>query len=467
MSATLRVLDGFGGAVRAACRHAAPRSVDELVAVLQQARREGVSVGFRGSGRSYGDAAMNRRGLVIDTRPMDRLLRWEPGTGILEAEAGLTIEGVWRRTIEDGYWPYVVPGTMKPTLGGCVSANIHGKNNYREGTWGEHVEEIDLVTVAGDTYTCSRSENADLFHAVHGGFGLLGAVTRVKVRLKRVHSGRVRVTALMGESLRELFRTFEEYVPRSDYMVGWVDCISRGPFLGRGELHAARYLAPDEDPLAKESLHVERQGLPGHIFGVPKSQIWRILSLFHSGLGMQLLNTVKYTAGWLGHKRSYLQSHVGFAFLLDYVPDWRLAYGPKGFIQYQIFAPAATALECFQEALRISQRAGIYSYLGVLKRHRPDPFVLSHGMDGWSLALDFPVAPHGHQALWKMTEALTEVVIQAGGRFYFAKDAVLRPQDVERSYGRERLERFRAIKARLDPDNVLASDLSVRGGLAG
>lgn len=467
MSPTLRVLDGFGGAVRAACRHAAPRTVDELCEVLAAAHREGVSVGFRGAGRSYGDAAMNQRGLVVDTRPMDRLLRWEPGTGILEAQAGLTIEGVWRRTIEDGYWPYVVPGTMRPTLGGCVSANIHGKNNFREGTFGEHVEEIDLVTVAGEKLTCSREENADIFHAVHGGFGLLGAITRVKMKLKNVGAGRVRVTPLMGENLRELFRMFEAHLPRSDYLVGWVDCISRGPYLGRGELHTARYVHPDEDPQAKESLHIERQVLPAHIFGVPKSQIWRILSLLNSGRGMELLNTVKYTMGWLGHKRTYLQSHVGFAFLLDYVPDWRLAYGPKGFIQYQIFAPAATALECFSEVLRISQRAGIYSYLGVLKRHRPDPFVLSHGMDGWSLALDFPVSPHGRQALWKITEAFTEVVIQAGGRFYFAKDAVLRAQDVERAYGRERLEKFRAIKRRLDPHNVLATDLSVRGGLAG
>ena len=467
MSTSLRVLDGFGGAVRAACRHVAPRSVDELCAVLAAARREGVSVGFRGSGRSYGDAALNSRGVVIDTRPMDRMLRWEPGTGVLEAEAGLTVEGVWRRTIEDGYWPYVVPGTMKPTLGGCISANIHGKNNFREGTFGEHVEELDLVTVAGERLTCSRAQNSDVFHAVLGGMGLLGAVTRVKLQLKRVGGGRVRVLPLAGESLHELFGLFEAHLPTSDYLVGWVDCLSSGPFLGRGELHAARYTGPDEDPQARESLHVERQGLPPHIFGVPKSQIWRILSLFRSNHMMRLLNGVKYQASWLGHKRSYLQSHVGFAFLLDYVPDWRLAYGSPGFIQYQIFAPAATALECFKDVLRLSQRAGICSYLGVLKRHRPDPFVLSHGLDGWSLALDFPVAPHGREALWKMTEALTELVIQAGGRFYFAKDAVLRAQDVERAYGRDRLDRFRAMKARLDPEGVLSNDLAVRGGIAG
>lgn len=465
---SLRVLDGFGGAVRAACRHAVPRSVDELCEVLAAARRAGLTVGFRGAGRSYGDAAMNSRGLVVDTRQMDRLLRWEPTTGVLEAEAGLTIEGLWRRTIEDGFWPHVVPGTMKPTLGGCVSTNIHGKNNYRAGTFGEHVLELDLVTVGGDVITCSRTREPDVFHAALGGIGLLGAVTRVKMELKHVGGGRLRVMPLAGENLGELFALFDAHLPTSDYLVGWVDCMARGPYLGRGELHTARYAGPDDDPLARESLHVERQGLPGHILGVPRSQIWRILRLLTNDTGIRLLNEVKYQASWLGHRRTYFQSHVAFAFLLDYVPDWRLAYGSTGFIQYQIFVPAATALECMRDVLRMSQRAGIHSYLGVLKRHRPDPFVLSHGLDGWSLALDFPVAPHGRPALWKMTESLTERVLEAGGTFYFAKDAVLRAQDVERAYGRERLERFRQIKARLDPEGVLASDLSMRSmpGLA-
>ena len=49
---------------------------------------------------------------------------------MIEAEPGLTIEGLWRRTIQDGYWPAVVPGTMLPTLGGCLAMNIHGKNNF-------------------------------------------------------------------------------------------------------------------------------------------------------------------------------------------------------------------------------------------------------------------------------------------------------------------------------------------------
>ncbi|EYF05166.1 FAD-binding protein [Chondromyces apiculatus] len=454
-----RVLDGFGRAVHAACRYAAPRSVEELEEVLGQAWDEGLSVAFRGSGRSYGDAALNTEGIVVDATGLDRVVRWEPETGVFEAEPGVTIEGLWRRTIEDGFWPAVVPGTMKPTLGGCVSMNIHGKNNFRAGTFGEHVLELDLLTPGRGKLRCSREENPEIFHAVVGGLGLLGAVTRVKLQLKRVESGRLRVRSLSAWSLDEMFDQFEGCLPGSDYVVGWVDCFARGEALGRGQIHAASYLEAGEDPEGRDSLHVEAQGLPGHILGVPKSKLWRLMKPFTNDFWVSVVNGLKFRASTWEHGKSYLQSHVGFAFLLDYVPDWRLAYGAGGFIQVQVFVPHEGARACLHDVLAMCQEAGLPSYLGVLKRHRPDAFLLSHAVDGWSLALDFRVTAQTRARLWALTEQLTERVLAAGGRFYFAKDAVLRPEDVTRAYGRERLEGFLALKAALDPRQVLRSDL--------
>jgi len=461
-TAPLRVLDGFGRAVRAVCRYVAPRSVEELAVTLRRAHAEGLTVAFRGAGRSYGDAALNATGLVVDTTGLNRVSRWEPATGIIEAEPGVTIEGLWRRTIEDGYWPAVVPGTMHPTLAGCVSMNVHGKNNYRAGPFGDHVLDLDVLTPAGEIVRCSRTERPDLFHAVIGGLGLLGAITRVRLTLKRVQSGRLRVEALAARDLTEMFDRCEAHLPDSDYVVGWIDCFARQGGLGRGVIHVANYLAADEDPEAAESLHVERQGLPPRILGMPRSALWRFMRLFTNDPGVAAVNAAKYIASRLQDGHTYLQSHVAFAFLLDYVPDWRLAYGPEGFIQYQLFVPASEARACMRDVLQICQGDGTCSYLGVIKRHRPDAFLLSHAVDGWSLALDFPVKPGQRERLWALTARLTERVLAAGGRFYFAKDAVLRPADVEQAYGRDRLDRFLALKRQLDPNNLLANDLWAR-----
>jgi len=460
--APLRVIDGFGRSTRAACRYAEPRSVEELAFALSQAQSEGLTVAFRGAGRSYGDAAINTGGMVIDATKLDRLLDWNPTTGVLEAEAGLTIEGLWRRTIEDGYWPAVVPGTMRPTLGGCVAMNIHGKNNFRAGPFGDHVLELDLLTPGGELMTLSRSRHPELFHAAIGGLGMLGAVTRVKLKLKKVASGNLRVESISAKNFDGMFDVFEQRIAGADYLVGWVDCFARGKSAGRGQVHAAYYLHEGEDPNVEGSFHVERQGLPGTIMGIPKSQLWRAMRVFAYPPLWKMVNTAKYHSSWREHGKSYLQSHVAFAFLLDYVPNWRLAYGPGGFIQYQVFVPHATAREALKDVIELCHRAKMPSFLGVFKRHRPDDFLLTHALDGWSLAMDFPVTARNRNRLWALTERLTERVLAAGGKFYFAKDSVLRAADVEQAYGRARIDQFLALKQRTDPTGVLTSDLWTR-----
>jgi len=457
-----KVFDGFGRAVLASSRYAAPESADELATVVQQARSEGLSVTFRGSGRSYGDASLNGTGLVVDGTRMDRMLSWDPVSGVAEVEGGLTIEGLWRRTITDGYWPHVVPGTMFPTMGGCLSMNIHGKNNFKAGPFGEHVLDFDLVTPEGERIRCSREENADVFYAAIGGLGLLGAITRVRVQLHKLASGLLRVDPCAVGSLGEMFDEFEARLPHSDYLVGWVDCLSTGAAIGRGEIHQANYLTKEEDSLGAVGFHTERQTLPTRILGFPKDKLWLFMRPFFNNPGVRLINTAKVLSARRNHGKKYLQSHVGFAFLLDYVPNWRLAYGAAGFIQYQVFIPAKEARAAMEDILRMSQEVDLPSYLGVLKRHRPDAFVLSHAVDGYSLALDYRVTPRTREALWALTRRLTERVLAAGGRFYFAKDAVLDAEQVRAAYGEERLAKFRAMKQRLDPNGVLVSDLGRR-----
>jgi FAD/FMN-containing dehydrogenase len=451
-----RVLEGFGRSLRAASRYAAPRDSGELAALLRAAAAENLPVTFRGNGRSYGDASLNAGGLVLDLTGMNRMLAWDPVEGIVEAEPGMTIEGLWRRTIEDGYWPPVVPGTMFPTLGGCLAMNIHGKNNYYAGTFGEHVLDFDLLTVAGELLHCSREENPDLFHAVIGGAGLLGVVSRLRLRLKKVESGLLRVTPLATRSLAGMMDAIEERKGSADYLVGWVDCWHGG----RGQIHAADYVPAAEDPTGGASLHVERQGLPPRILGLPRDQMWRLMRPFSGDLGTRAVNTAKYASSRLQTK-SYLQPLVAFSFLLDYIPGWWRVYGPGGLIQVQSFVPDGAARTLLPEILRLCHQRGIVSSLGVLKRHRPDPFLLTHGLDGWSLALDFRVTPSRRDPLWKLGREIADRVLAAGGSFYLAKDAILRPADLEAAY-KGRLAEFRGIKRRLDPGNLLVSDQSRR-----
>jgi FAD/FMN-containing dehydrogenase len=323
------VLDGFGLAVRADSRYLAPTSAVELADALSRAAREGMEVALRGSGRSYGDASLNAGKLVVDTSGLNRILAWDKQSGVAEVEPGVTIGDLWRRTLPDGWWPAVVPGTMAPTIAGCAAMNVHGKNNFKVGPIGDHVLDFDLLAPDGRSYRCSREENADLFHAAIGGFGALGAFTRIRLKLKHVESGLLRVGAIRSRSLQETFELFEQRLPGADYLVGWIDGVVGGRSLGRGVLHQANYLKADEDPEGPaRTLQIARQDLPATIFGFPRGLVWRCLQPFGSNPGMRLLNLAQYLATYMkapGH--TYLQAHAAFAFLLDYVPNWRLAYG--------------------------------------------------------------------------------------------------------------------------------------------
>src|SRR5690606_18600090 len=132
--------------------------------------------------------------------------------------------------------------------------------------------------------------NADLFYAAIAGFGMLGTLTRIKLKLKRVHSGRMRVRQLPARNLAEQFEIFEREAPTADYLVSWVDCIAGGASLGRGQVHVARYFGEGEDKSGLALLDPARQDLPPHILGVPRALVPKILRLFNNRHGMGLLN---------------------------------------------------------------------------------------------------------------------------------------------------------------------------------
>ncbi len=458
----LELVPGWGMSTDAVGYVFRPSTVDGIRDVFELARKSGRSVAFRGAGRSYGDAAINAENIVLDLTRFCRILEWNPKTGIVKAESGVTIRQLWEYTLPDGWWPAVVPGTMFPTLGGAASMNIHGKNNFRVGPIGDHILEFEIMLPTGEVKRCSRQENVELFQAAIGGFGMLGCFLTITLGMKRVYSGFVEVEAINASSLDRMFEVFEERRHDADYLVGWIDAFATGKSLGRGQIHEANYLPPGEDPNPAQTLRIDNQQLPDTIFGLlPKSTLWRFMRPFTNNFGVRMVNMAKFRASWLldrGGKR-FRQSHAAFAFLLDYVPNWKRSYGPGGLIQYQSFIPEATAAEAFKRQLALAQQAGHPPYLAVFKRHRKDQFLMTHSVDGYSLALDFKVTRKNREEIWELAHRLDQIVLEAGGRFYFAKDSTLEGPSVERYLGREAVEKFTRMKRECDPDGILETNL--------
>ncbi len=276
---------GWGMAVGGEAEVCRPETKEQVAEALGSVTN-GAGVVLRGSGCSYGDAANNTGGHVLDLSRMNRILAFDPATGIARVEPGVRIRDLWRHAIPHGFWPAVVPGTMAVSMGGAAAMNIHGKNAFAVGTFGEHVQSFVLRTPGGEELVCDRERHADVFHAAISGFGMLGAFTELTVKLKKVHSGRLRVWGIPMRSLEDGLAILEDCKGDADYLVGWCDLWARGSAYGRGVMHRADQLAPGEDPEGERLLTPERQDVPGTLFGVvPKGWIWPgMWCAFHFGM---------------------------------------------------------------------------------------------------------------------------------------------------------------------------------------
>jgi FAD/FMN-containing dehydrogenase len=283
---------------------------------------------------------------------------------------------------------------------------------------------------------------------------MLGVFTSISMQMKKMHSGLLEVHALPTRTLVEHLQILESDAPKFDYIVGWLDCIT----VGHGQIHATNYLHEGEDPEPQKTMQLAYQTLPGRLFGVmPKGLLHYFMSPFMNNFGAWGLNTAKYIASLRRH--TFRQSHAAFHFLLDYVPNWELSYGRGGLIQHQSFLPKETALAAWTEMLVLAKQRGLPSYLGVTKRHRPDNFLLTHAVDGFSLAMDFKVTDANRACLYELTQDFDRIILAAGGRFYFAKNSETTAETARQFYGEETVAKFKKMKKRCDPNGLLESDL--------
>lgn len=455
---TFSQLENFGHSLKSTSYRIKTQKAEDIYEAFRLAKKTGLTITARGTGISYNDVSLNGGGIVLDMSGMNQIIERDPATGYVRCEAGVTLEQLWQHVEPDGWWPPVVSGTMKTTLGGCLSTNIHGKNNYQAGPIGEHVVEFMAMLPTGALVTCSPKKNADLFYAMISGLGMLGVFVTVTMKMKRIYSGLISVDAWPVQNLSRQLSSLLEHAPDHDYIVGWLDTFASGKSLGRGQIHAARNLKEGDDVEAEKTLQIAYQHLPARLFGVmPKSLLHYFMSPFVNNVGWRAVNIAKYVASlW---KHTFRQSHAEFHFLLDYVPDWERSFGRGGLIQYQSFLPKETAEDAWREMLQLSHKRRLPSYLGVTKRHRPDKFLLTHALDGFSLAMDFKVTDKNRAKLSVMLQEFDRIVLNAGGRFYFAKNSETSAETTEAFLGKSTIAKFKKLKKRCDPNGLLESDL--------
>lgn len=397
----------------------------------------------RGLGRSYGDAAQNGGGLVLPPGPTR--IDVDRARGVATVSGGTSLHDLMRHVLPMGFFVPVTPGTRFVTVAGAIACDIHGKNHHRSGSFGEHVESIDLVGADGVTRTLAKG--SDDFWLTVGGMGLTGIITSAVLSLLPVETALMSVDTERVPDLTTLMRRMRESDDDHTYSVAWIDTLARGRSLGRSVLTRGEHATAQQAGSRRHG-----GALPGRarLAAPPYAPGWLI-----SRPTITLFNEMwfrKAPARRLGQ----LTSISAFFHPLDGVEGWNRLYGRRGFVQYQFVVPDSAEQSMVEIMERVSA-AGHPSFLAVLKRFGPgNRAPLSFPMAGWTLALDLPT----NRGLRVLFAELDRIVVAAGGRIYLAKDSRLDAETLAQMY--PRLGEFRTGLRRLDPDRVFRSDLARR-----
>jgi decaprenylphospho-beta-D-ribofuranose 2-oxidase len=399
----------------------------------------------RGLGRAYGDAALPGPAdtVVAGSTLADRILSFDPATGILRAEAGLSLDQIYRVFLPRGFFTPVTPGTRFVTLGGMVAADVHGKNHHVDGCFGEHVLELTLRIADGPIVTCSRESRPELFFATIGGMGLTGHILDVTVRLAQVPSPWIyqdRQAIANVDRFVDALKTASAAWPMT---AGWIDCLATGAAMGRGILFSGRWAEPDEAPAPFP--HLRRP------IDVPLTAPAALLQR----TTVRLFNAAYFQAQRRRPRRSVV-APAAFFYPLDGVGSWNRLYGTRGLIQYQCVVPDSGGYAGIRAVLHEVARRGV-AFLGVIKDCGAEGHgLLSFPRPGTSLAIDMPMRADTQQ----IVDTLNEIVIAAGGRIYLAKDALTRAEHFRAM--EPRLDDFLRVRRQWDPDGRIRSAQSVR-----
>ena len=396
----------------------------------------------RGAGLSYAPASFGKDKLIRDMCSFDRILEFDESSKIVVVEAGISLKKLLTWSFSKQLFLPVLPGQPEITVGGCVAANVHGKNPYKDGTFMEQVEWIELSHPTLGTKIISRSNEKKIFDATCGGLGLTGIITKVALKLQKLSSEIVILSPKKTESLKNTLEIMKQHTS-DDLLYSW----NMGSTLfnfGKGIVTSGIF---SDDTNSKTPQIKERKGMSSNDRLLPFS-LWNTLS-------SPIINSInrKIQSG-----KNIVKKDV-YSALFPFVGTARMfygLYGSNGFNEYQVLIKKKYSVEFIDDLTKLIKSEKPSLTILVMKLFNGKQKLLHFSDEGLSIILNLK---HCNSTL-KFLKKLDDIVISYKALPYIVKDSRLTKEVVEQCYPEYHV--FKEILNEIDPKRIFKSELSER-----
>jgi decaprenylphospho-beta-D-ribofuranose 2-oxidase len=390
-------LQSFDGTERTMGRRARPerrRDIDAAIAM------DGPFIA-RGAGLSYCAASMGDGVLSVDMTRLDRVLAFDPATGEITVEPGLSVGVLTDLLAARGRWLPPLPGYPSISVGGCVAFDVHGKSQLHSGTFGDWVLRVRLLHPAHGELDCSRSEHPDLFELTVGGMGLTGLITSVTLKTAPLPGSALEIEVVPVSSLYEAPACMAEAASGVACLYSWHDLTCPGRELGPGIVFVERFV--DARPAARR----------GPLLDVSTRAPLGLWSRPFTALALR-----GYRATLRPERRRLLPLRQAL-FPIQGLEVYYFAFGRRGLREYQVIVPHER-WRAFLDGLRpLLASARLPITLTSLKLFAGATRHLRFNGTGVCLALDVPAVP----AALPFFGALDGLAFRHDARINLSKDS--------------------------------------------
>jgi decaprenylphospho-beta-D-ribofuranose 2-oxidase len=402
----------------------------------------------RGGGYSYSAASFSENSLVVDMCRFNRILSFDPQAGIVEVEAGMTVASLLEFAAPRGFWLPLLPGYPEITIGGCIGANVHGKNPYRHGSFAKRVVNITLYHPAYGIRHISPESDREIFEITCGGYGLTGVILSASLRLQTLVGVQAVTVQTPVRSLAESLSVTRQASKKHEFAYSFNELAPFPETFGRGCVIGSDILS---GPSPSEKI------VPKYFPITPESRALLPYSIW-GGWRTRFIEQVY----WLTEaSRRKMKKESLFRFVFPFAANGKyfLFYGRNGLVEYQVIIPDGKVEMFLSDAEKIILDNRMEGVMGSMKPFKGRQRFLRYEMDGICVTFNFARTERTLNRL----PLLDKLLIDAGGLPNLIKDSRIPREVVAACY--PELEETRNALRNYDPDRLFRSELSERIGL--